>query len=60
MHTSILKSLKLITIILTSVTIISTLQAQNISVNSTGALPHPSAMLDVVSANKGLLLPRVS
>ncbi|MGB3947467.1 MAG: tail fiber domain-containing protein [Bacteroidia bacterium] len=34
--------------------------AQNISVNSTGALPDPSAMLDVVSTNKGLLLPRVS
>ncbi|MFY9307996.1 MAG: hypothetical protein WAQ28_02995 [Bacteroidia bacterium] len=34
--------------------------AQNISVNSTGALPDPSAMLDVVSANKGLLMPRVS
>ncbi len=33
--------------------------AQNISVNSTGALPDPSAMLDVVSPNKGLLIPRV-
>ena len=37
-----------------------TLQAQNVGVNSTGASPAPSAMLDVASANKGVLLPRVS
>ncbi len=34
--------------------------AQNISVDTTDTLPDPSAMLDIVSANKGLLIPRVS
>ena len=34
--------------------------AQNVGINATGALPHASAMLDVVAANKGVLLPRVS
>ncbi len=34
--------------------------AQNLSINTTGALPDSSAMLDIVSANKGLLIPRVS
>ena len=37
--------------------------AQNIGINSTGALPNPSALLDVDASpgnNKGLLIPRVS
>jgi len=33
---------------------------QNIGINSTGANPDASAMLDVVATNKGLLLPRVA
>lgn len=37
-----------------------TATAQSIGINNTGAAPHPSAMLDVNSNNKGLLLPRVS
>ena len=36
------------------------LQAQNVSVNNTGAAANASAMLDVSAANKGLLIPRVS
>lgn len=34
--------------------------AQNISINAIGALPDNSAMLDISSATKGLLIPRVS
>lgn len=34
--------------------------AQNVAINSTGNAPDVSAMLDVQSANKGLLIPRVT
>jgi|GEM_PF-995771 len=34
--------------------------SQNVGVNTTGAAPDASAMLDVSSANKGLLVPRVA
>jgi hypothetical protein len=34
--------------------------AQNVGINSTGASPDASAMLDIVSTNKGLLIPRVA
>ena len=34
--------------------------AQNVGINATGALPHPSAILDVSSPNKGILVPRTS
>ncbi len=34
--------------------------AQSVSVNTTGAAPNASAMLDVSSNNKGVLVPRVS
>lgn len=34
--------------------------SQNIAVNSTGNNPDGSAMLDVASTNKGLLIPRIS
>ncbi len=32
---------------------------QNVAINSDSSLPHPSAMLDIKSSNKGLLPPRV-
>lgn len=35
-------------------------KAQNIGINSTGATPNASAMLDIVAADKGLLIPRVA
>ncbi len=38
----------------------SNLVAQNIGINATGASPHPSAMLDVSSTSKGLLMPRMT
>lgn len=34
--------------------------SQNVAINTTGALPNASAMLDVVSTNKGFLMPRVA
>lgn len=36
------------------------LSAQNVGVNATGATPDISAMLDIATANKGLLIPRVA
>jgi hypothetical protein len=33
---------------------------QNVGINSDGSLPNKSAMLDIKSSNKGLLIPRVS
>ena len=35
-------------------------QTQNVGINDNGATPDPSAMLDVNSSNKGMLIPRVS
>lgn len=40
--------------------IVISLHAQNVGINSTGAAPDGSAMLDVSSTNKGLLIPRVA
>lgn len=34
--------------------------SQNVSINQAGTAPHTSAMLDVSSATKGLLIPRMS
>ena len=36
------------------------LSAQNIAINSTGASPNASAMLDVQSTTKGMLIPRMT
>lgn len=36
------------------------LTAQNVGINSTGATPDASAMLDVVNTSKGMLIPRVA
>ncbi|MFY9310322.1 MAG: hypothetical protein WAQ28_14855 [Bacteroidia bacterium] len=34
--------------------------AQSYSINTSGAIPDPSAMLDIIASDKGLLIPRVS
>src|SRR5690606_12733598 len=34
--------------------------SQNVGINATGALPDPSAMLDISSNSGGLLIPRMS
>lgn len=36
------------------------INAQNVAINSTGAAPAASAMLDIASTNSGLLVPRVA
>jgi drug/metabolite transporter superfamily protein YnfA len=36
------------------------IQAQNVGINSTGAAPDASAMLDVVANNRGALIPRMT
>ncbi|MCP4090661.1 MAG: hypothetical protein GY746_12875 [Gammaproteobacteria bacterium] len=33
--------------------------AQNVAISNDGSEPDPSAMLDVISADKGILIPRV-
>lgn len=35
-------------------------QAQNVGINSTGSAPRDCAMLDILSSNKGLLIPTVA
>ena len=40
--------------------IIRSASAQNIGINSTGATPNASAMLDIVSSTSGLLIPRMT
>lgn len=39
---------------------VAVLNAQNVAINDDGSLPHPSAMLDIKSNNKGLLVPRMT
>ncbi|HLP10563.1 MAG TPA: tail fiber domain-containing protein [Flavobacteriales bacterium] len=39
---------------------VSPLFAQNVGINNSGATPDVSAMLDIVAADKGLLVPRVA
>ncbi|MFY9310321.1 MAG: tail fiber domain-containing protein [Bacteroidia bacterium] len=43
-----------------SLLIHSSTNAQSISINTSGAIPDSSAMLDIIAADKGLLIPRVS
>jgi hypothetical protein len=40
--------------------VLQPLQAQNIGINGNGAVPDASAMLDIVSNSKGLLIPRMN
>jgi hypothetical protein len=48
-----------ILIIFTLMLFYTTINAQNIGINETGNPPHPSAMLDIVSPDKGILIPRL-
>ncbi len=57
------KRIKLFIIYNLSFIIYHSVTAQNIGVNSTGAVPHPSAILDInttPSNNKGFLMPRLT
>jgi trimeric autotransporter adhesin len=35
-------------------------QSQNVAINNDGSVPHASAMLDIKSTDKGLLIPRIN
>jgi len=51
---------KILLILLFPLAAYHSVKAQNIGINSTGATPNASAMLDIVAADKGLLIPRVA
>jgi hypothetical protein len=51
---------KISLILMISLAVCQSVISQNIGINSTGATPAASAMLDIVSTNKGLLIPRVA
>jgi hypothetical protein len=51
---------KILLILLFPLAAYHSVKAQNIGINTTGATPDASAMLDVVAADKGLLIPRVA
>jgi hypothetical protein len=48
------------TLILPLVVLATTTTAQNVAVNNTGAAPHASAMFDIQSNSKGVLIPRMT
>jgi hypothetical protein len=55
------KNLQIIALLIGSTLLTSSVVlAQNVGINATGAAPDASAMLDIVSANRGLLVPRVA
>ena len=56
-----LKNIKLIVLTLLGIIIISPdVSAQNVGINTNGASPDSSAILDITSTDKGLLIPRMS
>lgn len=56
-----MNSLKKITAaLLLFLSAVTTILAQNVGINATGATPDASAILDVASSTKGLLVPRVA
>ena len=55
-----LKMKKTLVILIVALFFIQESYAQNVGINSTGNIPDPSAMLDIVSSDKGLLIPRVA
>jgi hypothetical protein len=52
--------MKKVSMLLLTMMILSKSFSQNIGINATGATPHPSAMLDVNSTTKGMLIPRLT
>ena len=51
---------KIIFFLMTVLLILTKLTAQSVSINNDGSTPHPSAILDIKSNTKGMLLPRTS
>lgn len=52
--------MKKIVLLLISLFLVNLAFSQNVGINSDGALPDGSAMLDIKSTNKGLLIPRIA
>ncbi|MCB9195039.1 MAG: hypothetical protein H6598_02340 [Flavobacteriales bacterium] len=52
--------MKRIITVITVCFMVGLMNAQNVGINTTGANPDNSAMLDVVSTSKGMLIPRVA
>lgn len=55
-----MKNRVLIVLLVLSFTIISKAFSQSVSINTTGNVADPSAILDITSASKGLLTPRMT
>src|SRR5436305_2081662 len=55
-----MKKISLLTLMILALFSVKEAIAQNVGVNSTGAAPNTSAMLDVAATDKGLLVPRVT
>jgi hypothetical protein len=53
-------SIRILVLLAITISISRTAMAQNVGMSSTGATPDASAMLDIVSSSKGLLIPRVA
>ncbi|MFM6926444.1 MAG: hypothetical protein ACKOU7_13135, partial [Ferruginibacter sp.] len=53
------KLLRFVIAAITTVTLHQNISAQSVSINTTGAVASPSAMLDVTSTTKGVLVPRM-
>jgi hypothetical protein len=51
--------LRIIIVLTFALSLIPMLSAQNVGINTDGSIPHHSAMLDVKSNNKGMLVPRL-
>ncbi|MCU0434408.1 MAG: hypothetical protein MUC87_13225 [Bacteroidia bacterium] len=51
---------QLILTAIAAVCVASAIHAQNVGINATGAAPDASAMLDVVSTSRGMLVPRMT
>ena len=52
--------MKKLNILIAALLVSTATLTQNVGINSTGATPNASAMLDIVSTNKGFLMPRVT
>ena len=51
---------KILLITILQISLVLACRAQGISINNDGSSPNPSAMLDIKSTSKGLLLPRLT
>src|SRR6185312_7812807 len=59
-HPKIILEPKILFFLIMMLIMAQTVLSQNVGINSTGATPDASSMLDIVSSSKGLLIPRVA